>query len=281
MAELTALAEAMSKAIDTLTPIPQHRRPVTHFFIDSIYTINMARGRWIARSSRRLITLVRDLLRSLELLTAVHFHWVPGHAEIFGNEVADWLAKRGATGITSTNAPPPEILTSLRNGVAVRKPQPTPPPRASPPDAKECRPGPATRATIAQPHRYSLRKRKASPLFPDIDFSMSRVTTKRSRTTLRRQDPGSPPRPAVVVASRAPQFDPDPYDEGHDLGMDPYIALSRHNPDIDLPISASSLASNIILDHYELSDSFGCAVDDDSSSVDLTHVDLDLDIDLD
>ena len=32
--------------------------------------------------------------------------WAPGHAKIMGNEIADYLAKRGADEITSTDRPP-------------------------------------------------------------------------------------------------------------------------------------------------------------------------------
>ena len=54
-----------------------------------------------ARANRRQVKLTREALTSLRLITNVSLHWVPGHAGVPGNELADRLAKRGAKGTTS------------------------------------------------------------------------------------------------------------------------------------------------------------------------------------
>ena len=44
---------------------------------------------------------IHDNLIHIARTNRVHFFWVPGHAEVEGNELADRLAKRGAAGFTS------------------------------------------------------------------------------------------------------------------------------------------------------------------------------------
>ena len=56
---------------------------------------------------------MRASLRDLRRLTAVHLMWVPAHAGIIQNEIADSLAKRGAHGVSSRAAP--KMITSHRN----------------------------------------------------------------------------------------------------------------------------------------------------------------------
>lgn len=53
-----------------------------------------------------------ELLR-LRKLTRVDIFWVPAHAGVFDNDVADFLAKRGAKGCTSTSAPTEEELAGI------------------------------------------------------------------------------------------------------------------------------------------------------------------------
>ena len=51
---------------------------------------------------------------TLRALTTVAIHWVPGHSLIYGNEVADLLAKRGADGTTCSSMPDFPTLIDLR-----------------------------------------------------------------------------------------------------------------------------------------------------------------------
>ena len=39
--------------------------------------------------------------------------WTPGHASLTGNETADFLSKREADGVTSTDTPPVGILQTV------------------------------------------------------------------------------------------------------------------------------------------------------------------------
>ena len=58
------------------------------------------------RANKALVAIVQQSLADLRKLTPVTLMWVPGHADIGGNDVADALAKRGARGISSDQAPP-------------------------------------------------------------------------------------------------------------------------------------------------------------------------------
>ena len=46
-------------------------------------------------------------------LCLITFHKVPGHAHVYGNEIADALAKRGASGITSTFNLPQHVMSDI------------------------------------------------------------------------------------------------------------------------------------------------------------------------
>ena len=50
---------------------------------------------------------------TLRALTTVAIHWVPGHSLIYGNEVADLLAKRGADVTTCSSMPDFPTLIDL------------------------------------------------------------------------------------------------------------------------------------------------------------------------
>ena len=51
--------------------------------------------------------MTRRAVSRLRTLTEVFLRWVPAHADVEGNEVADTLAKRGAKGTTSRAPPDP------------------------------------------------------------------------------------------------------------------------------------------------------------------------------
>ena len=80
--------------------------PDYHIFVDNQYAIDATLGNSRPRSN---LSLVRDARRAygrLSGLTTAHITWVPGHAKIFYDEVADHMAKRGSRKISSRDPPP-------------------------------------------------------------------------------------------------------------------------------------------------------------------------------
>ena len=98
VAELVGIEKACSFLLSTFSG---SSCPKVHIYIDNQYAIRMADSTGRARANRRQVKLTREALTSLRLITNVSLHWVPGHAGVPGNELADRLAKRGAKGTTS------------------------------------------------------------------------------------------------------------------------------------------------------------------------------------
>ena len=71
-------------------------------------------GRWTVKSNFDAVATLKSSLLTLRALTTVAIHWVPGHSLIYGNEVADLLAKRGADGTTCSSMPDVPTLIDLR-----------------------------------------------------------------------------------------------------------------------------------------------------------------------
>ena len=95
-AELTALHLAVKQ-------LGNHRDCLT----GRIYTDSQAAAKAIDRPRRQSgQTIIKDILESIDELTLKYMHmyveiiWIPGHAEIEGNECADTEAKRAATDLT-------------------------------------------------------------------------------------------------------------------------------------------------------------------------------------
>ena len=53
------------------------------------------------------------------LCNPIYLIWCPAHTGIIGNEVADFLAKRGAAGVSSMECPPQDFLNSVNFDDAV------------------------------------------------------------------------------------------------------------------------------------------------------------------
>jgi len=60
---------------------------------------------FISKTNLNTISSGRTAYKALCERTSVTLQWVPGHSKVWGNELADLLAKDGASGITS-RAPP-------------------------------------------------------------------------------------------------------------------------------------------------------------------------------
>jgi hypothetical protein len=129
-------------------------------FVDNQYALNVSLGKWQAKAHRPLIANIHDLISALRPSTNLTIGWVPGHANVDGNEQADMLAKQGARAClpAPVAAPPP---TSQRSQGPTHPASPWP--ERSP--HAEGVPSPP-------PARYRLRSRPQSRrLAPDIDFS--------------------------------------------------------------------------------------------------------------
>ena len=93
--ELTALYWALQRA---RTRRPGAGREVIHS--DSLYAINMATGKWMPKVKRNapMIGRIRTLWYKLQAARPqeVTLRHVRSHVKVPGNELADWLAGRGA-----------------------------------------------------------------------------------------------------------------------------------------------------------------------------------------
>ena len=87
--------------------------PVIHFFVDNQYAINTATRKHRTRAHKQIVALLLSRLDLLDAIAEYHIHWVPGHAGVYGNEIADWLAKRGAKGVSSDDRIPLSIVQTI------------------------------------------------------------------------------------------------------------------------------------------------------------------------
>ena len=154
VAELEGILKAMQYLLPRVANIQR-----VYFFVDNKYAINVSTKIWKAKCHRPLVRQIHLTLASLLKLTQVFFLWVPAHAMIYGNEVADYLAKRGAKAASSSFCPPDQKC--LNDLLSPTKPAPAP---------ENCPPAPRLR-TIQQrpaviprptPSRRSTRTRKTS-----------------------------------------------------------------------------------------------------------------------
>ena len=116
VAELDAMTRSLHHFIAIIRQSSrQTPRPIT-IFSDSRYALNIANGIWKAKAHLPLVRDLQSVLARLRSLTTVSLFWVPAHAGIFFNDVADLLAKRGADGISSSAQPDAASLLRLRQG---------------------------------------------------------------------------------------------------------------------------------------------------------------------
>ena len=116
------------------------------------------------KANKELVHTVQLELRRLRGLVTVTLLWVPGHADIPGNETADILAKRGAKGVTSDRPIKANSFPDL--------PPPPPPERKRPRD-----PPLQTPQLVLPTRRRSMRTRKdCKQLVRGVDFSMAHAS---------------------------------------------------------------------------------------------------------
>jgi ribonuclease HI len=89
-------------ALSLLLRLPREGRPYNlHILTDSEYSIGCIEGGFSTKVNKLLVRSIRKLMKKLvddEILGALKFVWVPGHADLEGNERADLLANFGADG---------------------------------------------------------------------------------------------------------------------------------------------------------------------------------------
>jgi ribonuclease HI len=121
------------KMLETVLPV--------FFFTDSKYVLDLVNGVTTPRTNLVLIRKLKGLVVRAKAMVKISFFKVPGHANIFQNEVVDALAKRGAGGISSTFPLPLHVVAGLRrsaadsasrDGKAADPPSPTPRRRRQP-----------------------------------------------------------------------------------------------------------------------------------------------------
>ena len=160
VAELHGIRVACTKIHADMKTIPPSERVPVYIFVDNQPAINAADGISRVRAQKRLVELVKQAVQTLRTVTSTTLLWVPGHAEIAGNDTADGLAKRGAKGNTSERK-----LIRFPSGPPVPVPARTPPPCSQPARV----PSP-----LAPTERKSKRLReqlRRVPLVTGIDFS--------------------------------------------------------------------------------------------------------------
>jgi hypothetical protein len=93
--------------VDLLQLLPSQSRPPVFLLVDNLYAVNTGTGRWTAKSNLDAVATLKSSLLTLRALTTstVAVHCVPGHSLIYGNEIADLLAKGGADGTTCSSMP--------------------------------------------------------------------------------------------------------------------------------------------------------------------------------
>ena len=139
-----------------------------YIFTDNLYALNVSIGKWKAKAHRPLIATIQKLITDLRRSSFLTIGWVPGHADVEGNEAADKVAKLGAQACS-----PDQIPTPMRT--AQPNPDRTLPTRLSPSEeAPSLPPSP-------QPLRRSLRPHtQPRALARGIDFSSFHAPKRRA-----------------------------------------------------------------------------------------------------
>jgi ribonuclease HI len=114
-AELYAVIYALRHVIELVRKRnPSASLLPAYLFSDSKCVLDLVEGKSKPRVNIRLVRTLMELVAQANTLTKVRYFKVPGHAKILENEIVDFIAKRGANGVTSTQPPPQHVLCKLR-----------------------------------------------------------------------------------------------------------------------------------------------------------------------
>ena len=112
-------------------PILSHQSEIpdsvpTYIFVDNRLAINIAVGRACASWCQGLAQLTRTKLKQLGQSRRIYLFWVPGHADVEGNELSDKSAKYASAGHSCFGKPParftePSVEAAQRAPVASDK----------------------------------------------------------------------------------------------------------------------------------------------------------------
>jgi ribonuclease HI len=95
-AELWAIGIAIARVRD----LPKEGRPYKlHIFTDSAYSIGCLTGGFVSLTNKFTIRAVRRAAANAikaNIISTIAYNWVPGHAGLDGNDMADHLANAGA-----------------------------------------------------------------------------------------------------------------------------------------------------------------------------------------
>jgi len=109
-AELSAMNYALRHVIELIRLNTITSNIHVLLFSDSQYVLDIISE---ASNPRANLSLVRTLMRlvsTIKQTNSIRFIKVPGHANVLENELVDFLAKRGAKGSTSSEAPPNQLF---------------------------------------------------------------------------------------------------------------------------------------------------------------------------
>ena len=96
LGELWAIAAAIQLGNSAVTEHPHLRGRKAYIITDSQYTIGCLTKGWVSKTeiNKAVCSAIKCML--LSSILTWHINWVPGHAGVDGNEVADAAANRGA-----------------------------------------------------------------------------------------------------------------------------------------------------------------------------------------
>ena len=112
--ELWAIAMVLQLLLAVLPTFPL--TGAIHLFSDSEFAINATLKPFASSKASRLAAATRRLFLACSATARVYLHWIPGHAQVRGNERADAGATHGAE-LSKLGHAPRDINTRINNSL--------------------------------------------------------------------------------------------------------------------------------------------------------------------